>query len=350
MDILSLMLKDLESAPSIYQPTNYWAVLLPNILEKHRRFGLERIKYHPHFVPIYRTRRYTSSSERFWDSILFFLEERPNRYTLAISKRIRRNVYNSPLPEKHYITFVAADRPYASPIIQHVSESELGGAKKRKGHLYEFDGKKYSKGMLKYLRGLAFLKKTVCDNSERIENVIEIGGGIGTLGEIMLKAKGKNFFYLNIDIPPMAYFSTEYLKMVFGDKTILDYSESCMMNIINIEEIRKKYRAAVVCPWQLNRINGHFDLFVNFTSFQEMEPDVVSHYVNKVSPMIKHYVLLMNRKCGQNVATEPGQRGVIRPITMNEIIQLFRNFKVADRNQSVFGDRDQEAAVLIRRL
>jgi len=221
-----------------------------------------------------------------------------------------------------------------------------GGAEFRCGYLYEFNGKRYSKGFLKYLRGLALLKRTVLKDAEKISNVLEIGGGIGLLGEIMLKAEGRDYFYVDVDIPPMSYFTAEYLKMVFGEDAILDYGKSREMEVIDIEELRNEYRAIILCPWQLEKIKGKFDLFVNFTSFQEMEPEVVRNYIDLVLPRLNHFVLLMNRKFGQNVTSEKGERGVKEPIHMDHIISLFDGFDLQIRDQKVFGDKYQEMAVL----
>ncbi len=69
--------------------------------------------------------------------------------------------------------------------------------------------------MLNYLKGLAFLKKTVGTSS--IRRVLEIGGGYGTLGEIFLKSDYDNSVYIDVDIPPAAYVATRYLQKVFGE-------------------------------------------------------------------------------------------------------------------------------------
>lgn len=65
--------------------------------------------------------------------------------------------------------------------LQHVRESEIG--KPAQQHI--FNGKKCSRSMLNYLRGLTYLKKLV-DICE-IKRVLEICGGYGTLGEILIK-------------------------------------------------------------------------------------------------------------------------------------------------------------------
>ena len=60
-----------------------------------------------------------------------------------------------------YKLFRSADIELQLPVLTDVSESEYGLEDKRPGFLFEFDGNKYSKGMLKYLKALAFLKSNV---------------------------------------------------------------------------------------------------------------------------------------------------------------------------------------------
>lgn len=87
----------------------------------------------------------------------------------------------------------------------------------------------------------------------------------GTLGEIFLKSD-RTSFYVNIDIPPVAAVSSYYLNQVFGKEKVLTYDQSRDMEFIDIDQIKEKYSMAVFCPWQLPKIKGEFDLFVNFIS------------------------------------------------------------------------------------
>ena len=44
---------------------------------------------------------------------------------------------------------------------------------------------------------------------------------------------------------------------------------------------------------------GPFDVFVNSFSFQEMEPDVVEHYVSQVASKQVSYVVSLNSRKGK---------------------------------------------------
>lgn len=113
--------------------------------------------------------------------------------------------------------------------------------------------------------------------------------------------------YVDVDIPPVAAVATFYLEKVFGVGSVLTYEISREMDIIDIEQISSNYMCAVLCPWQLPRVRGEVDLFVNFISFQEMEPDIVATYIQLVQPLTRSFVLIRNSRQGKPVAERDGE-------------------------------------------
>lgn len=79
---------------------------------------------------------------------------------------------------------------------------------------------------------------------------------------------------MNVDIPPTSFVSTYYLKQVIGENHIGDYADLKNKTTLDIDALSEKYKGVVFCPWLIPKIGGEVDLFVNFISFQEMEPDV----------------------------------------------------------------------------
>ena len=212
-----------------------------------------------------------------------------------------------------------------------VSESTVGG-----GERFQFDGNHYGRSFLNYLRGLAFLNK-LADEAD-VSSILEIGGGYGTLGEILLKARHDGF-YVNVDIPPLAAISTYYLQQIFGEDAVFSYDESRGMSSIDLSEIRKSFRCAVFCSWQLPELRSPLDLFVNFMSFQEMEPHVAQNYVELIEPLTTQFVLMRNSVHGKPVARKPGDLGVDRPITTYDLINMFSDFSVVAKDSFVYGDQ-----------
>ncbi len=334
--LLDIMLADMEQASSIYKPTNFWSIFLPNLINEIRDCGISAF------------RRQQQASQLY---VPAYPDDEIGKMEALCDYKI----------------FLAADIENQSPILTHISESQVGSPSQQ----FIFDNKYYSRSMLNYLRGLVFLKKNV--DTSNIRTVLEIGGGFGTLGEIFLKSGSalsvnsdlllnysypadntvdSKFFYVNIDIPPLSYISTRYLQDVFGKENIADYNTTRDMEYISIDELSSKYRAAILCPWQLPNLKGEFDLFVNFFSFQEMEPDVVENYANFINKLVTKYILLRNQKDGKQVAKKAGDVGVLNPVSRDDYVKFFKPFEVVNIDSKIFGNQKNgfESEVIIFKL
>lgn len=329
MEELDLMLSDMESAAPLYRPTNFWESGLASIVRDLRTNGFERFREHESarffYVPLH--------SMSIWQR-----RKRLVSLVLAamgtISKnsagRLREVISGTRRAREEYRLFLAANPTAGLPL--DVSESAVGA-----GERFEVNGRLYSRSFLNYLRGLTFLKKLT--NTDDVNSILEIGGGYGTLGEILLKSRPDGF-YVDVDIPPVAAVASYYLKQVFGEHAVLGYEQSRDMQTIDLDELRKSYRAVVLCAWQLPRVKGCVDVFANFISFQEMEPHVVANYVKVVQPLVRKAVLLRNSVRGKVVASKPGEIGVLEQTTTNDIIRNFDQFELLGRDSAVFGEEN----------
>ena len=84
------------------------------------------------------------------------------------------------------------------------------------------------------------------------------------------------------------------------------------------------------------KINRTIDLFVNFISFQEMEPEIVRNYLHKVSCLKTKVVLLRNIKEGKQKATDK-MVGVVSPILNDDYAKFLPEYELIGRNISPFG-------------
>lgn len=332
MDELDLMLSDMEAADPLYRPTNFWQSGLASIVTDLRRHGFERFREHESaqffYVPLHS--RTIWRRQKWLVSLLLAVAG-----VIARSSAVKlREVMNGNRKARdEYRLFRAANPAAGLPL--DVSESDIGG-----GERFEVEGRLYSRSFLNYLRGLTFLKKLT--NTDDVRSILEIGGGYGTLGEILLKSRPDGF-YVDVDIPPVAAVASYYLKQVFGEHAVLSYEQSRDMQVIDLDELRKSYRAVVLCAWQLPRVKGHVDVFANFISFQEMEPEVVANYVKVVQPLVRKAVLLRNSVRGKVVASKPGEIGVFEPTTTDHIIRNFDQFELLGRDSAIFGEENPRA-------
>jgi putative sugar O-methyltransferase len=183
---------------------------------------------------------------------------------------------------------------------------------------------RWGKPYLNYLLCLSALSRHV---DEPPRNFLEIGGGFGVLGEIVLQ-RDERARYVNLDIPPLLTVASYYLSTLFGDRVLTprspDFAESGPLELP---------ASACLPNWRLPDVRGPFDVFVNSFSFQEMEPHVVDHYVGMVSDIGVSYVVSLNSREGKRRATDGTEGGVLDPVTSDLIIERFgrRGFTVCGR-------------------
>jgi putative sugar O-methyltransferase len=169
---------------------------------------------------------------------------------------------------------------------------------------------RWGKPYLNYLLCLAALSRHV-DTPPR--HFLEIGGGFGVLGEIVMQ-RDPEARYVDLDIPPLLTVASYYLSALFGDR----------VRIPDVPDDPVDLASSACLPnWRLPDVRGPFDVFVNSFSFQEMEPHVVDHYVGKVADLGVTYVVSLNSREGKRRATEGTEGGVLDPVTSDLIVEQF---------------------------
>ncbi|MFT4552718.1 MAG: putative sugar O-methyltransferase [Chlamydiales bacterium] len=337
---LKLMLEDMKKVPAVYQPTHFWIHCLKEIVDDLEKSGHHTFKTHPSALKYY----VKSCADMLYlaqkgavESICQNLSQVKGtifediQVDLGLDKAYKASVDGCARYEADYRVFRASDIEGEEPIIEDVSESAYGTP----AEVFNVDGYSYSPTMLKYLRMVTFLKKY--GTPKNVQNVMEIGAGYGVLGEIFLKAKPEKYFYLNVDIPPLAHVSSEYLKKVFGADQVAGYAETRDLDSIDIDNLKKKYRAVVICPWQLPLVKGQFELCVNSTSFQEMEPEVLENYAIHIDRLVSHYLLLRNARYGKTLAKTEKDIGVKNRILKEDYLKVFDKFGLIKSDSRTFG-------------
>ncbi len=111
--------------------------------------------------------------------------------------------------------------------------------------------------------------------------VFEIGGGFGTNIHLLLENYKNIRKIIYLDIPPNLYVGTQYLKSFYGD-AVLDYKNLKDLDSIKFSE-EEKVEIFCITPWQIEKIEGPIDIFMNSHSFVEIPKIVIENYVNKMS-------------------------------------------------------------------
>jgi len=309
---LNAILEKNKSQKEIYLPSSFWEKASQKIIEEIEDFGIENFRHLRtplgFFVPSYGVPT-NSFTEEARDKILSSLEEDGSPKQVLAMKEFLSGYFHA---LSDYRVFISSNDLSKKPMLKNFSESTYGNPKEQ----FEFDQKKYSRSSLNYLLGLSFLK-THLDKGEEIKTVIEIGGGFGTLGEILNSSGGIK--YIDIDIPPISYVAWNYLSNI-NDINIEPYIH--IKEKIIIEEL-KSY--SVFNSWDIEKLEGTVDLFVNFISFQEMEPHIVENYLEHVKRLRTKWILLRNMREGKQIRKTQGGLGVEIPIRKEDYLKMMED-------------------------
>ena len=322
---LDLALDALATRPEIYRPTSFWEEASRRLAEELRREGIGTFRRQPlplvYFVPTYgspgnRISRESAAAAR--DVIQGDSLEKA---------AFERFVSGRDAAFADFRVLSAADDARIEPRLDAFSESEVGSPHEQ----FTFDGRRFSRSALGYLLGLAFLKGHL--GEEKIRSVLEIGGGFGTLGEILVSAD-PSVRYIDLDIPPGSVVAQYYLSEVFGADKVTTFRQTATERSIDIERLSP---LSALCNWQIENLNGEIDLFVNFISFQEMEPDVVANYLEHVTRLRPRWVLLRNMREGKQIRTE-NSFGVLEPIVSDDYPRMLPEHELVATNVVPFGE------------
>ncbi len=320
---------DMQRQNALYQPTIFWEKASKQIVSEIYAQGLDRFRALPtalgFFVPTYGTPGSGFTLEQS-DGLQNWLktEHRDNtKALLALTQFLNGQM----AARSDYRVLKAVDNPNNVPYLHSFSESQVGEPVEH----FEFDGRHFSRSSLNYLLGISLLKKHL--NGDIPQTVLEIGGGFGTLGEILANAGIKGLRYIDIDIPPTSFVAQHYLITILGENRVATYAKTAAMKTIQIDSLPV---ASVLCSWQIEKLQGHVDLFVNFISFQEMEPYVVKNYLSHVTRLSARWILLRNMREGKNVK-KLNVVGVTAPTLGDDYVKMLPNYDLVERSVMPFG-------------
>lgn len=146
-------------------------------------------------------------------------------------------------------------------------------------------------GILHHLKWYEKIEKYISNNS----NILEIGGGFGSLARIIIK--NKNVKYFLIDLPEANIQSNFYLQENFPDLKIFNYLD---LKNKDLKSEIDKYDIFILPPNSMDIFkekNILFDFIINSRSFMEMEKKIISKYFTFIQDKINigGYFLNINR-------------------------------------------------------
>ena len=330
LTLLASAMAELKQQKTIYQPTAFWAAASEVIAADLIQEGLDGFRRLPkamsYFVPLYSGSASGISNAQAEFTTAAFKQEYP--HATKSHQALAHFFSGKQAALADYRVLRASENHSAAlPKLNAFSESAVGSPVEQ----FEWDGQYFSRSSLNYLLGLSFLKQHLAGEVPR--TVLEIGGGFGTLGEIWSQAGIENWKYIDIDIPPTQSVADYYLKSVLGEDQVTGFNECPSTQTIDIQTLKP---ASVLGSWQIEQLVGEVDLFVNFISFQEMEPDVVQNYLHHVDRLKSRWVLMRNMREGKQIQKD-GHVGVKTPIQTNDYISMLPNYRLVASNLHPYG-------------
>ena len=312
---------------TLYQATHFWRESIPEILYDLNTKGIDNFRKWPSslkfFVPVYLNLGGNFSDDQV-SKMLELIE--PYSVTFKQKKSLTNFFSGYAEAESDFRVVQTALFNTANERLLQFSESEIGNPKEQ----FNFDGKRYSRSSLNYLMALSCLGKFT--DLSQIQSVLEIGGGFGTLGEIISKSWPARCQYINFDIPPICNISSYYLSQVSSSFSGLEEIEN--INDFSFSDISE---VNVAANWKIENFKDTIDLFVNLISFQEMEPDVIKNYLDLVEKFKPVFILLRHIREGKQQRSDHSKIGVIKPTKPAFYQNNLNNYELLYSSELPFG-------------
>ena len=336
-ELLELMLEDMESAPVLYKPTNYWSIFINNYVPELRQNGLID----------YRRSRDTAIG-RFVkpDSIppsakIILSQNRwlHNRYTIKIPGWVRLlETISEYLTDKLFIQLGYAISPENlwelsfAYVKQMASQTNAYPLEKIQPSLYgnpeaifEQNGTIYPFSFLTYYARYVYCARFI--NFKAVRRVVELGSGGGQQAEVLKKCH-PDLTILLFDIPPQSYVCEQYLKASFPDQVRSYRNNREISSLDELEEGKIHILGAAQMPL-LN--NYRHDLFISCVSLAEMEPHIVRNYLGIVNNSARN-VYLSQYFYGKATARKKGLPGVLKPSVFKDYEDSLDQLTLIDRS------------------
>lgn len=275
--LLKAMMQDMQKQCGLYKPSIYWRKYSKRIEKEIKKNGIADFRSNPRIGKGY--------ADVFIDDLSFyfngllpeliynFIKKLP--ITRRFVSRVNRFIFNKNVQVHHY------KRLYYSALLsewfekftfnKRLPDSLIANPHRTIPFFSQEIGEKY----LYNYSLISDVSKHV--DFSRLHSVLEIGGGFGSMAHIILSLYPNIKKYCIVDIPPILYVSTQYLKHIFGDDIVIDYCEAKNRKIIEFTKSNDK-ELLLLSPWQMEYLDCKFDFFWNSSSFQEMTKPIVSNY------------------------------------------------------------------------
>ena len=317
-ELLKLMMADAQGNGPLWSATAYWRGYSARILRELDRVGLANLRANQKLLKGYAFGGMPLPelpSAPWKRAVWYVMQGLPGvRQIIAEHQRLLAAEYSHHKEaRREHARMVMDEIADAFPDIRPPAGIANGGA----DDAFVWHGHNLTPAFVMYLSRAADFYTHV--EPKDVTSAIEIGPGLGlgTLAHMTLNPGLR--VIVNVDIAPVLYLSTQFLKSV--DRVeVIDYRALRGSDRIVPEPAANAVRVYQLAPWQLPRVEGAFDFFFNAFSFQEMESEVCRNYAVQVLRLVERGVLLHSMTSGH----ELGAGGQKTPVTLEFLESLFQ--------------------------
>ena len=280
IEILDLMLDDQGNQPSVYRPGPYWTGYASRIAKAIRSEGLVDFRSSNLIGKGYAD---TVSLDPFWDirgrklRLLKWLTNVSLIRRELISPYLRQTEdYFDRMKQYRNLHYDAAYGEWFDNILEvfELPDTLVGSPP----DIIEIRGTTISRVYFEHLMRIYNFSRHVHFESARV--LFEIGGGFGAGTHLLLHLFPNIRKCVYLDIPPILYVGTQYLKHFFPSE-VIDYRSTRGLEKLSFSDDESR-EIICVTPWQIERLDVGVDVFWNCASFQEMDLNTVRNYASNI--------------------------------------------------------------------
>jgi putative sugar O-methyltransferase len=317
------MLEDTQKQSALWRPANYWKPYCKRIIDEIERVGLSNFRTNIKILKGYAAGGPPEPAlpQAEWKRAIWHgLENAP-----VISGIVKAHKKITRASHNHRIaTQIALAKACLDDIADRFPDFRPpeGICNGNPEDAFVWRGHRVSSDWVMLLTRVADFYETI--NPAQVKSILEIGPGLGlsSLAHIALNPHLKTI--VNVDIVPIIYVSTQYLKGC-PQLRVIDYSQAKDMPEIAADTLKDDKTIVYQLPtWELSKVRGPIDFFFNAYSFMEMEKEICSNYAKIVSDTVTGGVCVHSHLRGHAV----GAGNQKEPVTHDFIAGLFKeNFE-----------------------
>jgi putative sugar O-methyltransferase len=285
IELLDLMLGDQNAQPEIYRPGPYWREYQQRIRDAIRKNGIEKFRSDAMVGKGYADSPLIDASHVWppgsWRGrLMLSMAKLPvvrsmlaDQRKISIGQRKRAKQYIGAYYELNFGDWLR----------EMITKYELPDTTKSGCiETIEIDGKEIATIYVNFLMNIYNYTQQV--DFSKVTTMFEIGGGFGGNVHLLQSMFPNIRKVIYLDIPPMLYVGTQYLRQFYGD-SIVDYSQNRSQEKICFKNDDSR-EILCICPWQIEKLDISADLFWNCASFSEMTPAIVGNYAKHIKRVL----------------------------------------------------------------